>query len=161
MVSDMKVLIVYDSRTGNTEKMVHAVAEGVEAEGVEVIVKKVDEASVDMLPDVDGLILGSPVYYGLPSGKLKGFIDASIKYHGKLDGKVGAAFASSGGTHSGAETTIISLLKALLIHGIVIQGTSGRNHYGAASVGAPDETAAETCRKLGERVAKLVKKFQG
>ena len=157
----MKVFIVYDSRTGNTEKMAHAVAEGVKAEGVEAVVKKVNEASVDSLPEVDGLILGSPVYYGLPSGKLKGFIDASIKYHGKLDGKVGAAFASSGGTHSGAETTIISLLKALLIQGMVIQGTSGRNHYGAASVGAPDETAVETCRKLGERVAKLVKKLHG
>jgi len=157
----MKVFIVYDSRTGNTEKMAHAVAEGVKAEGVEAVVKKVNEASVDSLPEVDSLILGSPVYYGLPSGKLKGFIDASIKYHGKLDGKVGAAFASSGGTHSGAETTIISLLKALLIHGMVIQGTSGRNHYGAASVGAPDETAVETCRKLGERVAKLVKKLHG
>jgi len=161
VVSEMKVLVVYDSKTGNTEKMAHAVAEGVEAEGVEVEVKKVDKASVDELPEVDGLILGSPVYYGLPSGKLKGFIDESVKYHGKLDGKVGGAFASSGGTHSGAETTIIAILKALLIHGMVVQGTSGRNHYGAASVGSPDDTAVETCRKLGERVAKLVKKLHG
>lgn len=157
----MKVLIVYDSKTGNTEKMAHAVAKGVEAEGVGVEVKKVDKASVDELLEVDGLILGSPVYYGLPSGKLKEFIDASVKHHGKLEGKVGAAFASSGGTHSGAETTIISLIEALLIHGMVVQGTSGRNHYGAASVGAPDDTAVETCRKLGERVATLVKKLRG
>jgi len=155
----MKVLIVYDSRTGNTEKMAYAVAKGVEAEGVAVEVKKIDEASVDDLPMADGLILGSPVYYGLPSGKLKGFIDASIKYHGRLDGKVGAAFASSGGTHSGAETTVLALLEALLIHGMVIQGTSEGNHYGPASVGAPDNTAIETCTKLGERVARLVKKL--
>lgn len=72
---------------------------------------------------------------------------------------MGAAFASSGGAHSGAETAITALLDALLIHGMVIQGTSGRNHYGAASIGAPDERAIETCRKLGERVAKLVKKL--
>jgi len=157
----MKVLIVYDSKTGNTEKMAHAVVEGVEAEGVEVEVKKVDKASVDELLEVDGLILGSPVYYGLPSGKLKAFVDASVKHHGRLDGKVGGAFASSGGIHSGAETTIIALLEALLIHGMVVQGTSGRNHYGAASVGAPDDTAIETCRKLGERVAKLVKRLHG
>lgn len=157
----MKVLIVYDSKTGNTEKMAHAVVEGVEAEGVEVEVKKVDKASVDELPEVDGLILGSPVYYGLPSGKLKEFMDASVKHHGRLDGKVGGAFASSGGIHSGAETTIIALLEVLLIHGMVVQGTSGRNHYGAASVGAPDDTAIETCRKLGERVAKLVKRLHG
>ena len=80
----MKVLIVYDSRSGNTEKMAHAVAKGVEMGGVDVDVKKVDDASVDELPHVDGLILGSPVYYGLPTGKLKDFIDASVKYHGKL-----------------------------------------------------------------------------
>jgi NAD(P)H dehydrogenase (quinone) len=155
----MKVLIVYDSQSGNTEKMAYEVAKGVETEGVEVEVKKVDEASVDELPNIDGLILGSPVYYGLPSAKLKGFIDTSVKYHGKLDGKVGAAFASSGGTHSGAETTIIAMLEALLIHGMVVQGASERNHYGAASVEAPDEVAVKTCKKLGQRVAKLVKKL--
>lgn len=155
----MKVLIVYDSRSGNTEKMAYVVAEGVESEGVEVEVRKVDEASVDELPKVDGLILGSPVYYGLPSSKIKEFIDASVKYHGKLDGKVGGAFASSGGAHTGAETTIISLIEALFIHGMVVQGTSGANHYGAASVGAPDEKDSENCRKLGQRVAKLVKKL--
>ena len=157
----MKVLIVYVSRSGNTEKMTYAVAEGVKKEGVEVEVKKVDEASVDELPGVDGLILGSPVYYGLPSGKIKEFIDVSVKYHGKLDGKVGGAFASSGGAHTGAETTIISLIEALFIHGMVVQGTSGANHYGAASVGAPDDKDSENCRKLGQRVAKLVKKLHG
>lgn len=154
----MKVLIVYDSRSGNTEKMAHAVSEGVSEESVDVDVKRVEEASVDELPGVDGLILGSPVYYGLPTAKMKGFIDDSVKYHGKLDGKVGGAFASSGGIHTGAETTVMALNEALFIHGMVIQGTSGSNHYGAASVGAPDDKDIENCRKLGSRVANLVKK---
>ena len=157
----MKVLIVYDSRSGNTEKMAHAVSEGVREEGVDVEVKKVDDASVDELPGVDGLILGSPVYYGLPTAKLKEFIDESVKYHGKLDEKIGGAFASSGGTHTGAETTVIALNEALLVHGMVIQGTSSSNHYGAASVGAPDEKDIENCRKLGNRVARLVKLTRG
>ena len=154
----MKVLIVYDSRSGNTEKMAHAVSEGVIEEGVDVEVKKVNDASVDELPGVDGLILGSPVYYGLPTAKLKEFIDDSVKYHGKLDGKIGGAFASSGGIHTGAETTVIALNESLFVHGMVIQGTSGSNHYGAASVGAPDDKDIENCRKLGSRVANLVKK---
>lgn len=155
----MKVLIVYDSKSGNTEAMAHAVSEGVENEGIDVEVKRVDEASIDDLPMVDGVILGSPVYYGLPTAKMKQYIDESVKYHGKLDGKVGGAFASAGGSHTGAETTIIALNEALLIHGMVIQGTSGSNHYGAASVGAPDENDKENCRKLGARVARLVKKL--
>jgi len=157
----MKVLIVYDSRSGNTEKMAHAVSEGVSEEGLDVEVKRVEEASVDELPGMDGLILGSPVYYGLPTAKIKAFIDDSVKYHGKLDGKVGGAFASSGGTHTGAETTVMALNEALFIHGMVIQGTSGSNHYGAASVGAPDDKDIENCRKLGSRVANLVKKTHG
>jgi len=157
----VKMLIVYDSRTGNTEKMAQAVSEGVRSTGVDPTLRKVDEASVDELPLFQGLILGSPVYYGLPSGRIKDFVDASVKHHGKLEGMVGGAFASSGGTHTGAETTIISLLEALMVHGMVVQGTSSTNHYGAASVGAPDEKALEVCRRMGERLGKLVNKLNG
>lgn len=155
----MKVLVVYDSRTGNTEKMAQAVAAGVEGAGVEPIVRKVDEANVDELLNVQGLILGSPVYYGLPSAKIKAFIDESVKFHGKLEGMVGGAFCSAGGTHTGCETTIMALLEALMVHGMVIQGTSSKNHYGAASVGAPDDADADVCRKMGARVAELVKRL--
>ena len=157
----MKILIVYDSRSGTTEKMAYAVAEGVREEDIIVVIRKIDDASIDELPDADGVILGSPVYYGLPTGKIKEFVDASVKYHGKLDGKVGGAFASSGGIHTGAETTIIALHEALLIHGMIVQGTSGANHYGAASVGAPDDNDRENCKKLGKRVASLVKRLHG
>jgi NAD(P)H dehydrogenase (quinone) len=60
----LKVLIVYDSRTGNTEQMAFAVAKGIEKNGLEAVLRKVEEASVDELPKVQALILGSPVYYG-------------------------------------------------------------------------------------------------
>lgn len=155
----MKVLIVFDSATGNTEKMALAIKEGVKKAGVEVVCKHVDEASIDELPQCQGLILGSPVYYGLPSAKIKKFIDESIKYHGKLDGTVGGAFASAGGMHTGAETTIIAINEMLLVHGMIIQGSSAGSHYGASSVGSPNESNTEYCRKLGERVAKLVIKL--
>jgi len=155
----VKVLIVFDSGTGNTEKMAHAVEEGVRKAGVDSVLKHVDEASVDEVPQYQGLILGSPVYYGLPSGKIKKFIDESVKYHGKLDGMVGGAFASAGGTHTGAETTIIAMNEMLLVHGMVIQGSSAGSHYGAASVGSPNDASIEACRKLGERVGKLVTKL--
>ncbi len=155
----IKILIVYDSRTGNTEKMAHAVAEGVKGAGVEPIVRKVDEANVDELLQVQGLILGSPVYYGLPSAKIKAFIDESVKFHGKLEGLVGGAFCSAGGTHTGSETTIMALLEALMVHGMVVQGMSAKNHYGAASVGAPDDNDVEVCHRWGERLAKLAKKL--
>ena len=155
----MKVLIVFDSSTGNTEKMAHAVEEGVKKADIDTVIKHVDETSVDEIPQYQGLILGSPVYYGLPSGKIKALIDESVKYHGKLEGMVGGAFASAGGSHTGAETTIIAINEMLLVHGMVIQGSSAGSHYGVASVGSPNDAAIEACMKLGERVGKLVKKL--
>jgi len=161
VVKCLQILIIYDSKTGNTEKMALLVAEGVkEATGVDALVKKVDETTNEDLLKADGIIVGSPTYYGQMSSKVKAMFDESVKIHGKLEGKVGAAFTSSGGIASGAETTIISILEAMLIHGMVIQGRSHAEHYGAAAVGKPKEREEERCRELGKMVAGLVLKLK-
>ena len=155
-----KILIVYDSRSGNTEKMAVAVAEGVkQVKGVEVGVKKVEETSLEDLLNAEGIIMGSPTYYGQMSAKLKDLIDRSTEIHGKLEGKVGAAFTSAGGTATGAETTLLSILQAMLIHGMIIQGRSQNKHYGTAAVGAPKQDDLEWCLELGNRTASLVKRL--
>lgn len=156
-----KILIVYYSRTGNTEKMANLVREGAQSVGgVEVIVKKVEETKPEELMEVDGIILGSPTYYGSASAPLRALIDESVKFHGRLDGKVGGAFASSANVGGGNETTVMNLIEALLIHGMIVQGDPHGDHYGAVSIGSPDERASRVCRRLGERVAKLVLKLK-
>ena len=152
-----KILVVYDSKTGNTEKMAFAVAEGVRKVGeIDVEVKRVDETKMEDLQEADGIIIGSPTYYGQMSTKIKDLIDRSVDIHGKLEGKVGAAFTSSGGTASGAETTLLSIIEAMLIHGMIIQGRSKNKHYGATAVGSPNRDEVRLCHDLGERTAKLV-----
>jgi len=156
-----KILVVYDSKTGNTEKMAIAVAEGArQIENVEVTVRKVDETSLEDLCGSDGIVMGSPTYYGQMSGRLKTFIDESVKIHGKLEGKVGAAFTSSGGTASGAETTLLSILQAMLVHGMIVQGRPDHKHYGAAAVDPTSEKDIAYCKELGKRVANLVAKLK-
>jgi len=156
-----KILIVYDSKTGHTEKMAFAVAEGAkQVDGVDVHVKKVNQTSIEDLLSADGIIMGSPTYYGQMSAKLKALIDKSVKIHGKLKGKVGAAFTSSGGTASGAETTLLSILQAMLIHGMIIQGRPNDKHYGAAAVESPNKEELKLCRELGKRTASLVVKLK-
>ena len=156
----MKALIIYDSKTGNTEKMAFMIAEGVrEADNVECVIKRVEEAKLEDLIKAHGIIVGSPTYYGCMSGKVKEFFDKSVKIHGKLDGKIGAAFTSSGGTASGAETTVISILKAMLIHGMIIQGDPSGKHYGMATVEAPSKNDERLCRRFGRRTAELMKKI--
>ena len=157
-----KVLITYFSRSGNTEKMAEAVAAGARrVAGVEVDLRPVEEVSVDDLPKCDGIVMGSPVYYGTMAAELKTFIDQSVKYHGKLVGKVGGAFASSGAIGGGTETTVLDIVKALLIHGMIVQGDSSGSHYGPVAFGAPDAQSVKECEKLGRRVAELAGKLAG
>jgi NAD(P)H dehydrogenase (quinone) len=155
-----KVLIVYDSKTGNTETMALAVAKGAEqVSGVEVTVKKAAQTKLDDLLAADGIIMGSPTYYGQMSAKLKALIDKSVKIHRKLAGKVGAAFTSAGGKSTGAETTLISILQAMLVHGMIIQGRADDKHYGVGAWGNPKKRELQYCEELGKNVAKLVKKL--
>lgn len=150
-----KVLIVYYSRSGNTEAMATAIAKAVTEEGLDVVCKKVKDVAVDELLEADGLIVGSPTYYGTMAASVKRLLDASVKHHGKLDGKVGAAFASAAAT--GQETTLFSILQALLIHGMIIQGDPKVDHYGVTSIEKPDEQVLEKCQRFGQRFATLVK----
>jgi NAD(P)H dehydrogenase (quinone) len=151
-----RVLIVYDSRTGHTERMALAVAEGArQVEGTDVVVLSVERAKMRDLIDSDAIILGSPTYYGNMSGKMKSFIDQTNRIHGKLRGKVGGAFTSSGDTACGAETTLLSMLEAMLIHGMIIQGRPDNKHYGPTAVEAPNKKEIESCKELGKRTANL------
>jgi NAD(P)H dehydrogenase (quinone) len=150
------VLITYYSRSGNTEKMAEVVAAGVkQVSGVEVDLRPVAEVTPDDLLAADGIIMGSPTYYGSMAAELKTLIDESVKHHGQLTGKVGGAFSSSGGPGGGNETTVLDIVKALLIHGMIVQGDAQGDHYGAIAVGAPDERSRKECEKLGRRVAEL------
>jgi NAD(P)H dehydrogenase (quinone) len=157
-----RVLITYYSRSGNTEKMAEEVAAGArEVSGVEVSLRPSTEVTPDELLGYDGIIMGSPVYFGSVAAELKTLIDESVKHYGKLTGKVGGAFASSGAIGGGTETTVLDILKAMLIHGMVVQGTTKGAHYGAVAFGAPDERACKDCRGLGRRVAELATKLAG
>ena len=101
------ILIIYQSLTGNTRAMAEAVEAGVASEGVDVVRKTIAEAGIDDLPNFDGVIIGSPTYFGATTAEVKRFIDDSIKYYKKLGGKVGAAFTSCGDLGGGGETAIL------------------------------------------------------
>ncbi|NLO73366.1 MAG: flavodoxin family protein [candidate division WS1 bacterium] len=152
-----KILVTYYSRTGNTAQMADLVAQAAASvEGAEVVTRPVEEITPQDLLAYDGLIMGSPVYYGLPAAELKKLLDDSVQFHGQLAGKVGGAFASSGGLAGGNETTILAILQMLLVHGMIVKGEASGDHYGPVAVGAPDGRSAGECEKLGRNVAALV-----
>jgi len=155
-----KALVVYDSRTGNTEKVAKAIGEGIKAAGLNVEVKHVDNTSVDDLTAAEAIVLGSPTYFSAMTDKMKAFVDATIKLWpgkpGPLKDKVGAAFTACGGANGGNEMTLLGLIRAMLWHGMVIVGhQSGAS--GAVSVEEPDEKCIAECKQFGQRIASMVK----
>jgi len=157
-----RILICYYTRTKNTQHMAEAVAEGVgQIEGAAADVRSVDQTKPADLLEYDGIILGSPTYYGTMAAELKKLLDETIAFHGGLGGKVGGAFSSSANVGGGNETTVLDLLKAMLIHGMIVQGSARGDHYGPVAIGDVDERSTGGCRKLGKIVAELTVKLHG
>ena len=160
----MQILVLYFSKGGNTRKLAEAIARGVEeVEGVKAVLKKTSEVAKEDFAASEGIIAGSPVYFGLMAAELKKIFDDFVGVRKKMEGKVGAAFTTSGDPTGGKETTMMSIIQALLIYGMVIAGDplSATGHYGVACVGEPDTKTEENGMKLGNRVAGLAKKLRG
>ena len=121
-----KVLVLYDSASGNTAKMAGLVAEGAAGiPGIEVRLRKVEEATADDVLWCDGLALGSPTNMGLLSWKMKRFWDETMAPHWmKVDGKIACAFSSSGGWGGGTELACQSLLTVLMNFGFLVFGVT-------------------------------------
>jgi len=150
-----KGLVVYDSATGNTEKMAMAISQGMKRAGLDVEVKRVKNVSLSDLIDADAIVLGSPTYFATMSNHMKRFIDESVKiYPDKLKDKVGAAFTSYQGL--GGEMTLLSLILAMLVHRMIIVGHQS-GELGAISFEAPDDKHIAECEAFGERVADVTK----
>ena len=157
----VRMLVAYYTRSGHTRRMAEEIAKAAEEAGADVDLSQVEQVSIKSLTDYDCLVVGSPTYYGTMAAPIKKLLDESVAFHGKLSGKAGGAFSSSANIGGGNETTILDILNAMLIHGMIIQGDSSGDHYGPVSIGLPDERAKKECEKLGRRVARLLKHING
>jgi len=157
----MQVLVLYYSKGGNTRQLGEKIADGVRSTGLEVVLRSTAEVSKDDFLQSAGIIAGSPVYFGVMAAELKRIFDEFVGIRKKMENKVGAAFATGGHVTGGKETTIMSILQCMFIYGMIIVGDpmSASGHYGVASVGAPDDTAASDGFELGRRVAELSQKL--
>ncbi|WP_292759698.1 NAD(P)H:quinone oxidoreductase [Methylophaga sp. UBA2689] len=195
-----KILVLYYSMYGHTETMAKAVAEGARSvEGTEVTLKRVPEiipeekardagvkldqsapvASTDELADYDAIIFGTPTRFGNMCAQMRNFLDQTggLWANGKLIGKVGSVFTSTGTQHGGQETTITSFHTTLLHHGMIIVGVpysckgitkmneiTGGSPYGSSTLAdsdgsrEPSENEIDIARFQGAHVAEVAKK---
>lgn len=72
----MKILIVYYTKYGNTEKVAKLIAEGINStNGHEVVVENVKDVKLKKEASYDLILMGSPVHFGKHVGSIKKFID--------------------------------------------------------------------------------------
>jgi len=160
-----RVLVIYDSKTGNTKRMADLVAEGAaQVAGIEVRLLAVEEATREDVLWCDGIAVGSPTNMGVVSWRMKRFWDDTVgDIWGRVDGKIGCAFSSSGGVGGGTELACLSILLILMNFGFLVFGVPDyvapgfTLHYGAVTAREPrTEEAQESCRRLGRRLAEWV-----
>ncbi|MCK4913562.1 MAG: NAD(P)H-dependent oxidoreductase [Planctomycetes bacterium] len=154
-----KGIVVYYSRSGNTKKMAEIIAESMGNSGLKTDCKSVDQIKPTDLFGYDAIVVGSPTYYGGMAAPLKQMFDDLVGSHGKLDGKVGAAFSSAANIGGGNETTIMGIIEAMLICGLMVWGDPQGDHYGPVSIGQPDDRVRQQCQRRGQRIAELTKKI--
>jgi NAD(P)H dehydrogenase (quinone) len=193
-----KILIIYYSRHGSTAQMAEQISLGVDSNPTcESVVRCLPEVSASTeqtaaaIPDsgvlyadiidlenCDGLIVGSPGYFGNMAAPLKYFLDQTTQLwlSGALIDKPAAVFTSTSSQHGGQESVLLSMMQPLLHHGMLISGipysenalnqtSTGGTPYGASHVagqqGRPlSQDEIDACLALGKRVAWLATQLQ-
>ncbi len=120
---------------------------------------KLGEAS-DLLRGVDGIIIGSPVYFGTLSGQLKAFWDKTrvLRREKALLNVVGGAIAVGGARFGGQETTLKAIHDMMLVQGMIIVGDGCQDfdcgHQGACAQrpAEKDENGRRRAHILGQHV---------
>lgn len=194
------VLVLYYSMYGHIKTMASAVAEGARSvDGVDVTIKRVPElmtddvarkvgakldqpapiATVEELATYDAIIFGAPTRLGNMCAQMRNFLDRTggLWASGKLIGKVGSVFTSTGTQHGGQETTITSFHTTLFHHGMIVVGVpyscpeltnmneiTGGTPYGASTLAGGDGSRQPSGNELaiarfqGKHVASITKK---
>ncbi len=194
----VKILIAFYSRNGSTEALAKAIAEGAQAEGAAVILRRAREVvSREVMAHAEGwvenadrmnaeyqapnaadaeaadaIIFGTPTRFGNVSSELKAYVDSlgGLWFQGKLVGKVGSAFASTGSQHGGNESTPLTMFNFMAHLGMIIVPLGygdpimfqAGTPYGATSISGqnnapPTENDLEVARYQGRRVAQVAK----
>lgn len=193
------ILVLYYSEYGSTRHLAEEAAYGIESSGEHsALLRTVANisannsqsepnvpsfgspyATMDDFNQADGLLLGSPAYFGNMCAQIKYFLDSTSSswLAGKMIGKPAAVFTSSASLHGGQESVLLSMILPLLHHGMIISGipysessllntSTGGSPYGATHLASNENNALSeeeilSMRTLGRRVAELSQRLEG
>jgi len=150
-----KILIIYDSRSGMTEKIAKVVAEGARrVRGITVQLKRADSLNAREAASADGYAFGSPSHFGIMSGKMLTALTDLHSVRLKMAGKPMAVFTTgTGGQVTSLENIerIIGIFNPTFVKpGIAVETVPGR--------GNPWRIDRAQAADLGKRLANAVAK---
>ncbi len=144
-----KIMVVYHSMTGNTEKMAKAVTEGAgSVEGVDVHLIKASAVNIKDLEEADGYVFGAPNTFGGMAGELRALFDNAWKIKEKMTGKPAVAFTSENQDTKTALQDIERFFKYYRLEKAV---------DGVVAFKTPSDGDLEACREIGRILADKVK----
>ncbi len=181
-----RLVVVYHSGYGHTQRMAQSVAEGAGAELLAIDADgNLPEGGWETLDAADAIIMGSPTYMGTVSWQFKKFADASSKawFSQKWKDKVFAGFTNSATMNGDKLSTLHYLFTLAMQHSGVWVGTglmpsnakaAQRNDvnyvgsFSGAMAQSPSDAGAhemlpgdlETARLFGQRVAEVTARFK-
>ena len=152
------LLIIYYSKTGKTESMASQVARGAAKVGINVILKKVEDCTLDDLVEADGLAVGSPTHYSNMAWQIKRLLDETIlTFYTKgysLRDKVCGLFTSTGAYADGKEC--LRMLE--LAFGLALKMKTSPGLI-VESEDVVDEKDLLACYEYGQKIAYEIEKL--
>jgi NAD(P)H dehydrogenase (quinone) len=153
-MSSKKVLILYYSGSGNTQRMARAIGEAMKTSTMSVTVEEVEKFDISLLPKYDGIVLGSPTYFSNVAWQVKKVIDESIVHYsgGRLKGKVAGIFTSAGTRRDGKDCLKMLEIALGLHHGMkVVEGILRVD-------GESEKEVEKRCEEYGRKLVKEIEK---
>lgn len=180
------VVVVFHSGYGHTQRMAQYVAEGADAELVQIDADgNLPPGGWEALAQADAIVFGAPTYMASYSWQFKKFADASSKqwFVQAWKDKLAAGFTNSAGLNGDKQQTLNALFALAMQHGMiwVSQGLMPANtkaatradvnnlvSYSGAIAQSPSDGGAddmspgdlETARLFGKRVAEVASRFR-
>ena len=140
-----KLVIIYDTGMHNTELVAMAIEEGAKREGVETLLKNVNDADTSDILNADAVAIGSPNYKDAMMPTVNKFLKNLAEID--LRGRVGLAFGSYGWGLEAIDD----------IHNIMSSyGMEMVQDYGVK--GKPEDEELDGCRKAGSQLACKIRK---
>jgi NAD(P)H dehydrogenase (quinone) len=168
-----RVLVSYDSQSGNTEKLAQAIQKGAASvEGAEVTLKKTADVRDEDILRSDGILLGTPIHWSNVSAEAKRFLDhvGAVLSKSKTigEGRTAGTFCTGGGVSMGKDIARLSVLSAFMTMRFLVIGGIDADGYGTlgpqATTGSADpgmsQKELEEGRQFGERFARLTQRMR-